>query len=457
MQILSVTNNTLNYFSRSKECQYLNLKLNNDTVSFSSKKYNIDSIENPTNHCAYCGCKVYTKSQIESIAQEMLILKSSRLQGKIRSVLEKLEGAKYSDEIAIAKRIENNEEIEFFKNFLDVSSKKSFLDGQTIMREVYKKEKEQAFNILTKNMLPMMRTIDHISPQNKKEENNNIDINLVEACYCCNHDLKKGVSFNEFFAMFPSIQHNMPVDKFNYARSHILENGQSAINRKLSVSNILKSLNRLFIQRNETIQYLNSIDYRISCIKLQIDDAIKNLQNDIDVKNTEISDLKKQLDELNKNPEFLALQQYENLSASLTDIKKLISDLRAKHKNISNNLQKTQKIKRSGKNSKYDKKIEELNKILADISNNIKIQKNKQFDIIIQIEQLKMKFPYLCLPENENRTNLKIIEKIKSLENQVQILTGLISDLEAQKSGEKDFKCEYLSGRDDTAANTKPN
>ena len=69
--------------------------LNSDIISFSSKKYDSDSIKNPTNHCAYCGCKVYTQEQIDGIAKEILSLKAERLKGKIKSVLEKLDSVKF--------------------------------------------------------------------------------------------------------------------------------------------------------------------------------------------------------------------------------------------------------------------------------------------------------------------------------------------------------------------------
>ncbi|MCD7740125.1 MAG: hypothetical protein LUH11_02105, partial [Candidatus Gastranaerophilales bacterium] len=168
-----------------------------DIVSFSSKKYDSNSILNPTNHCGYCGCKVYSEQQLDSIAKKMLSSKSGRLEGDIKSVLEKLEGAKHSQEIETAKKMENKEEIEFFRKFLDISSKKSYLKGDAIFKKIYALDEEDAISLLTKNMHPLLKTIDHISPQNEEMDNMNSDINLVEACYCCNHNLKKGSSFSE--------------------------------------------------------------------------------------------------------------------------------------------------------------------------------------------------------------------------------------------------------------------
>ena len=91
-----------------------------DTVSFGAKNYDAETIVNPTAHCAYCGCKVYTDAQLDSITKEILANKASKSEGRIRSVLEKLEGAKHSQELAVAKRMENEPEIEFFKKLLDL-------------------------------------------------------------------------------------------------------------------------------------------------------------------------------------------------------------------------------------------------------------------------------------------------------------------------------------------------
>ena len=162
-----------------------------DIISFRAKKYDIDSIINPTNHCAYCGCKVYSEAQIEALAKSMLSSKSHRLQGDIKSVLEKLESAVRSEELTFAKKLENHDEIDFFKKFLKFAEDKSFLKADAIFQQIYHLESEDAFELLKRNMRPLTRTVDHVSPQNLEEENNNSDINLVEACYCCNHDLKK--------------------------------------------------------------------------------------------------------------------------------------------------------------------------------------------------------------------------------------------------------------------------
>ena len=146
-----------------------------DIVTFRAKKYDIDSIINPTNHCAYCGCKVYSEAQIESLAKSMLSSKSHRLQGDIKSVLEKLESAVRSEELTFAKKIENREEIEFFRKLQKIAEDKSFLKGDAIFQQVYNMEPEEALELLKRNMRPLTRTVDHVSPQNLEEENNNAD------------------------------------------------------------------------------------------------------------------------------------------------------------------------------------------------------------------------------------------------------------------------------------------
>ena len=98
-----------------------------DVVSFTAKKYSYESIVNPTNHCAYCGVKVYDDQQIDSLAKEMLASKHDKLKGKVKSVLEKLEIAKYSQELTLAKRVQNEEDVNYFNHLLDLTAKKPYM------------------------------------------------------------------------------------------------------------------------------------------------------------------------------------------------------------------------------------------------------------------------------------------------------------------------------------------
>ncbi len=418
-----------------------------DTISFSSKNYDYADITNPTNHCAYCGCKVYTEAQLESMAKEIMQLKSARLQGKIKSITEKLTGAKYSDEIALAKRMENNAEIEFFKNFLEISEKKPFLKGETILEQIYKKTYEEAIKLLARNMRPILKTIDHISPQNQKEENHHSDINLVEACYCCNHDLKKGISFNEFLAMFPSIEHNMPQDKFKYAVTNVLQNGKSGINQRLSASNILKSFHRLLLQRDEAVNNLQAIDYRLEGLKIQTDETIASIKKDISIKRAAITDFEAQLEELSKNPEFLAMQTKEQLEKEFINTEIAIKSLKERQEALSNTIEQLLNSKTNLKNNKNHKKesetssqkILELKNILENISASIKTQEEKQKTILQKLEFLYKEFPSIENIPSGNTKNTTLTNQIKSLNSEISILERTILDLEQQKNTKYNF------------------
>ena len=63
----------------------------------------------------------------------------------------------------------------------------------------------------------MLSTIDHVDPQKEKSDNMNNQMNLVEACYTCNHDIKNGLPFDEFLALYPTIAYFMPEDKLDFA------------------------------------------------------------------------------------------------------------------------------------------------------------------------------------------------------------------------------------------------
>ena len=196
-----------------------------------------------------------------------------------------------SPELSAAKRTENKDEIDFFNNLKEASSKKPYLNGEGLFAQVYKLDAEEAHKRLVKNLHPLQKTIDHISPQKEKKNNNNSDINLVEACYCCNHNLKKGFSFAEFHSIYPSIKINMPEDKFQYALSQILDSPQSEIFRRLSAADMIKYVKGLFAQRTETQNVLNSINYRIQGCKTGIKDSIEECKKEIAEKEKEKKDL----------------------------------------------------------------------------------------------------------------------------------------------------------------------
>lgn len=445
--------------------------LHADVVSFSAKKYDAESIINPTNHCAYCGEKVYNEQQIDSLAKEMLSAKADRLEGNIKSVLEKLDGAKNAQDLALAKRLENQEQIDFFKNFMDIASKKSFLKGEAIFEQVYNLSRDEAYELLVKNLHPLQRTIDHVSPQKEDKENNSSDVNLVEACYCCNHDLKKGVSFNEFYTMFPSIKNNMPKEKFDYASAGLLDSSQSNILQRLSAANMLKFLERLFMQRTEAANYLDSIDFRIKSCNSSIEDSVKSCEAEIKDKEKEIDSLSAKHSEMLKDDEYVALCERISLSERLDSQKNVTGSLRDRRQKVSNALNELRNPpKTSKKASEKDKKDkmtkEEKEKKIAGLKANLDLlqrqitsSEEKETELGLQIMELDEKFPTIDMLQakkskmesivNAHISLIKENAEIKSNQSQKQKLqeqeAALLSRIENLPKTSSRFKVENYS------------
>lgn len=407
MKILSINSFYKNNFIQKKPSETNNVyKFNNqlmgDVVSFRAKNYGIESIVNPTGHCAYCGCKVYDENQIESLAKGMMGSKSHRLQGNIRSVLEKLDSAVRSEELTFAKKVENAEEIEFFKRFLRISAEKSHLEGSEIFKTVDGIESEEALEILKRNMRPLTKTIDHVSPQNLDEDNNNVDSNLVEACYCCNHDLKKGVTFPEFYAMFPSIKENMPPEKFDYAYSNLMSSASaSTILNRLSATNLLKHLQRLLGQRNDEIDRVKSTEFRIMEASTTIDTSVQTCRGEIAEKEAQKKDAIEKLDMLSKDDEYNALakrislvqqsKQQDTVLSSLRDRRRATSDALNEIRNPSKKQKKQTKVQMT--KEEKEAKIESLKETLTTLSAEIETQQDKKDAIDLEIMELDEQFP----------------------------------------------------------------
>ena len=416
-----------------------------DNVSFSSKNYDISSITNPTNHCAYCGCKLYNETQIDSIAKEILNSKAGRLEGKVRSVLEKLSDAKHSQEIAVAKRIENKDEIDFFNNFLDIASKKSFLKGEEIFLQVYHQDSEQAQKTLVKNMHPLLKTVDHVSPQREDKDNCNTDINLVEACSCCNGKLKKGISFNEFYAMFPTIKNNMPKEKFQYAMSQVLDTSQNQVLKRLSAVNMLKFLERLFVQRTETQNALDSVDYRIKDCKSGIQDSIEKCNQEIAEKQQEKSELEAKFEELKKDSEYVAMLKRSELQSKLDAVSIALDSNRARRTRLNdsiNSLKSPQKKnkKKPEKASMTDeekaKKIEQYKSDIQILSAQIEEQENQKFEFEIAIEELNTEFPTIEMLQMKKSKADSVINTHATIEKESKLLQERqerLSELETEE------------------------
>ncbi len=381
---------------------------NCDIVSFSAKNYDSNSVVNPTNHCAYCGCRVYNQAQLNSIAKELLSSKFSRSEEKINSIIDKLSDAKHSQELSIAKKWENKNQVDFFNKYLDYSSKRPFLKGEEIFEQVYNLDSDSAFELLMANLHPLLKTVDHVSPQREDKENLNSDVNLVEACYTCNHDIKKGLSFNEFYTMFPSIKHNMPKDKFQYATSDTLNSSQTQILRSLSAVNMLKFLEVLFAQRAEISSNLESVDYRIKGCKSNISSAIDSCKSEIAQKQSEKQQLEAKFEQLKKDPEYIAILERADLSAELASVETSLQTLRTRRSRINNNINSLQ-----GQTKKVRKKIEQMSdsdkqKRISALRNEeaaldlqISGLENRQIAIELNIEEHDSKFPTIDMLQTQ--------------------------------------------------------
>lgn len=409
-----------------------------DVVSFTSKKYSAESILNPTNHCAYCGCKVYNEQQIDSLVKEMLASKHDKLKGKVKSVVEKLEIAKYSQELTLAKRVQNEADVEYFNHLLELTANKPYMRCEMVLDQVYGMNSEEAYEELAKHLKPLQRTVDHISPQNLHEENNSSDINLVEACYCCNHDLKQGISFQEFYAMFPSIKKNMPEEKFQYAAAHLLNSSNDSVMRRMSAISVLSLLNRLNLQRNETQNELNSIDLRIKSCNESIASAIEFSQEEITKKEEKIAELEAVLVDYKDDPEFQAMIKRITLQSNLDDINAVITKLSEKSGRITSNLhslEKGDKKKDMLKPKDREERIKTYRDILSTLSVQIKEQQIKRGDLQKEIAVLDEQFPPYEAIQREKVKFDALVNGHKSLTmNIAQIAEkeALISDLEKQ-------------------------
>lgn len=455
----------------------LKSQLSSDVVSFSGKNYSINSVKNQTNHCAYCGCKVYNEAQIDSIVKEILSQKSHRLQGSVRSVLEKLESAVRSEELAFAKKVENKEEIEFFKKLLQISTDKSFLKGEQIFEQVYSLSSEEASEILKKNMRPLTKTIDHVSPQRLDEDNVNSDINLVEACYTCNHDLKKGVTFAEFYAMFPSIKENMPPEKFQYAHSNLLASSSSSIINRMSATTLLRHIQSLFGQREQAQTRLNSIDFRIVEANASIDRSVQSCEDEIEEKQAEIAQLQQKLDTMTKDDEYNALIKRIQLNQQKDQAETVLSSLKERRRNASDALNELRNPpKKNKKQSKVQLSKEEKEERMATLRETIssltlEIQaKQDEYDTIeLEIMELNSKFPTIEMLQIEKtkadnlcsqhaqlareKVNLEQLQKnltffenfLKDLETEIEQYPNIPFDVSQYSDEEQALYSRYTS------------
>ncbi|MBQ3642921.1 hypothetical protein II906_13505 [bacterium] len=373
-----------------------------DIISFSAKKYEAEQIQNPTNHCAYCGCKVYDKQQIEAKAKSILAAKYSRAEGEIKSILEKLTSAKNSDELATDKREANKEQIDFFENLLTWCENNAYLKGSDVLKKVKGLSQDDALKLITENLHPLLATIDHVSPQRLNQENNNSDINLVEACYCCNHDLKDGLSFSEFYGYYPGIKDNMPKDKFLYAKNQILDVDQENVAKRVSAESLLRRLKGLHGQEKEIQSKATSIYLSIKSFLEKILSAIQGCEDSIAEKQAEIDKKQAILDSYDNDEEFKALLLREEYQAQLNELNRKLEQVTQKKARLSNaineiNNPKKKRDKTKDKEQLTDEqkrqKIAEYKGVIEELKPQIANLCEEKEHIIAKMAELDEKYP----------------------------------------------------------------
>ena len=410
-----------------------------DIVSFRAKAYNADSVENPTNHCAYCGSKVYSEQQIDSLAKEMLRDSSHRLQGDIKSVLEKLEAAVRSEELTVAKQLANKKEIEFYKKFLQQAEDKAWLKGEAIFQQVYGLDSDEAFVELKRNLRPLTRTIDHVSPQNLGEDNKDDDVNLVEACYCCNHDLKEGMPFSEFYKMYPSIKENMPVDKFKYAHAKLLASSSGTILLGVSAKKLVEYVSGLFAQRDKAIAQLDSVDFRINESIPSIEHSIQECQDEIEQKDAEIFDLKARLTSISSDEEYQAMIERQSLLSKQEQIDEDLTALKERRQNISNAKNELENPPKKGKKVKTrlsddqkQQKIAAYRQQLIDLKTQIEQKEAEEKEIKTQLTALDEVYPTPEILQARKSSYDSIVSAYNQLaeeQSKFSVLSGISSKL----------------------------
>lgn len=418
-------------YSSKPDFNFKLVPLQADTVSFRGKNYGKDSIKAPTGHCAYCGAKLYTDAELAVMAKDLMQFKGPKLQGKIRSITEKL-GNKNSDNALISKKAEvNKENIEFFESFAEYSLKNDKLKGSELLKHFYQLEGQKSVDFLKKNLHPLLGTVDHVVAQKEGVDNSDSDLNLVESCSTCNHDIKNGMSFSSFYFTYPSIKEEMPKDKFEFATLGLLKDAPSLVVDRSSVDDLLKVIESLFGQEQAAKQSLHSVKTKIANCKNSILATIDKIESEKQEKRDEIDRLESQNIEHSKDEEYEVISKRVELTTVISDYKRQISELQQSHSRTSNSVQSWEKkIAESEKDSQGShsakKKSSTQKREISQEEMQKKLEESRaaRADIKKQIDELT---PVLEQKEGELA---KLNEKhpdLDSLKNEKTRLESLIS------------------------------
>ena len=327
MNILPINYNLFNVYQKNNhEAQNSTLKmrpqLSCDTVSFLGKDYSKSQIEHPTNHCAYCGEKVYSEQKLLSKAKTIANHNKKFLEGDIRSILQNIGQIGNDSHLAKRKREENSKEIKFFNELNTLSRKYPRILAKDLVNQYLNPDKKDPVDVIFDNMHPMLSTIDHVDPQREKSDNMNNQMNLVEACYTCNHDIKNGLSFDEFLALYPTIAYFMPEDKLDFANV----NGTKTLSRTIeSTEDITELQTRLKSLESKRATAQSQVD----CLTRDIQECLGDMDTAIQMqlrekngKEQELENFQKEVQDMRLDPEFQIISEKKQLSDRLSSLKK---------------------------------------------------------------------------------------------------------------------------------------
>ena len=327
MNILPINYNLFNVYQKNNhEAQNSTLKmrpqLSCDTVSFSGKDYSKSQIEHPTNHCAYCGEKVYSEQKLLSKAKTIANHNKKFLEGDIRSILQNIGQIGNDSHLAKRKREENSKEIKFFNELNTLSRKYPRILAKDLVNQYLNPDKKDPVDVILENMHPMLSTIDHVDPQREKSDNMNNQMNLVEACYTCNHDIKNGLPFDEFLALYPTIAYFMPEDKLDFANVNGTKTLSRTIESTEDITELKTRLKSLESKRATAQSQVDCLTRDIQGCLGDMDTAIQMQLREKNGKEQELENFQKEVQDMRLDPEFQIISEKKQLSDRLSSLKK---------------------------------------------------------------------------------------------------------------------------------------
>lgn len=428
MNILPINYRIFNIYPKNNnEAQNSTLKLRPqlscDTISFSGKDYNKSQIEHPTNHCAYCGEKVYSEQKLLSKARTIANHNKKFLEGDIKSILQNIGQISNDSHLSKRKREENSKEIQFFNELNTLSRKYPRILAKDLINQYLNPNKKDPVDILFENLHPMLSTIDHVDPQKEKSENMNNQMNLVEACYTCNHDIKNGLPFDEFFALYPTIAYFMPEDKLDFANVQGTKTLTQTIESTEDITELKTRLKSLESKRATAQSQVDCLTRDIQKCLGDMDTALQMQLKEKNAKELELEEFQKEVQEMRADPEFQILSEKKQLSDKINSLKKTQQQTRSSISRINAALKKEDK-----KNSTVEKLKRKKQKQQSEVDNEVKKERLKSN---LEASQTSL-----------NHTNTEI----QKLQQRLQILRNKLPDIEElkeQKQGLENKLKEY--------------